>query len=81
MLLAVRLPLVVGAHLGEGELEGGREGNDDGAGVVLVHVLLDLEQPERKEMTLREAVLQGPCEFTKVSKYWTKGVCEQGGLE
>ena len=59
MLLAVRLPLDVGAHLGEGELEGGREGNDDGAGVVLVHVLLDLEQPAKKEMTLREAVLQG----------------------
>ena len=58
VLLAVRLPLVVGAHLGEGELEGGREGNDDGAGVVLVHVLLDLEQPAKK-MTIRAAVLHG----------------------
>ena len=48
MLIAVRLPLVVGAHLAEGQLEGGREGNDDGAGIVLVHVLLDLEQPEKK---------------------------------
>ena len=48
MFIAVRLPLVVGAHLAEGQLEGGREGNDDGAGVVLVHVLLDLEQPEKK---------------------------------
>ena len=48
VFIAVRLPLVVGAHLAEGQLEGGREGNDDGAGVVLVHVLLDLEQPEKK---------------------------------
>ena len=53
VLLAVRLPLVVGAHLGEGELEGGREGNDDGAGVVLVHVLLDLEQPAQKDYNQR----------------------------
>ena len=85
VLLAVRLPLVVGAHLGEGELEGGREGNDDGAGVVLVHVLLDLEQPankrghsERRFCRVQEIQASG---FTKVSKYWTKGVCEQGGLE
>ena len=47
VFLAVRLPRVVVAHLAEGELEGGREGDDDGAGVVLVNVLLDLEEPEQ----------------------------------
>ena len=66
VLLAVRLPLVVGAHLGEGELEGGREGNDDGAGVVLVHVLLDLEQPAKK-MTIREAVFAGTMRYVQAS--------------
>ena len=53
VFIAVRLPLVVGAHLAEGQFEGGREGNDDGAGVVLVHVLLDLEQPEKKSQNAR----------------------------
>ena len=47
VFLAVRLPLLVRAHLAEGELEGGRHRNHDGAGVVLVDVLLDLEQPAK----------------------------------
>ena len=45
-LLAMRGPLLVGLEVEQGRLERAGEGDHHGAGVVLVHVLLDLRQPE-----------------------------------
>ena len=42
----MRGPLLVGLEVEQGRLERAGEGDHHGAGVVLVHVLLDLRQPE-----------------------------------
>ena len=52
VLLAEGLPLVLGAHLDERVLEGAGEGDDGGAGVVLVNIVLNLGQPARSKKTL-----------------------------
>ena len=48
LFLGVLLPLLVRRQLHELGLEGPRERDDDGAGIVLVHVLLDLGQPAKE---------------------------------
>ena len=45
VFLAVRLPLLLGGEVEQGGLERAREGDDHGAGVIGVNVLLDLGKP------------------------------------